>query len=378
MVTTPSAALEALLNLPPLHIFVEKEARATAYKLRINNPSIGTRRTGSSKAFEDLPNGSIFYARPDGMPLKYDFDKPFSVVVPDRSQWETGQALPSQGLLWFTDGSKTSTGTGAGVYGHRPKAELRFNLGTLATVFQAEVYAIMAAATENLNRRAQNQKIYILSDSRAALGALSSPTIRSRTVQDCLAELQKLGEHNTVVLMWVPGHRNITGNEKADQLAKRASEEQFTGPEPFLHLYTEGLRAILDQWTVTRHTRHWGQIKALRQSKLFLDGPVKKTKSRELISLERTKLRTVVGLFTGHSTLLRHMHKIGVQKDSPTCRRCGEAEETPFHILCECVALARLRLEELGSAFPQPKTYLSLPIKSVLLFVSRTTLLSQE
>ncbi|KAJ8936029.1 hypothetical protein NQ318_000690 [Aromia moschata] len=46
-----------------------------------------------------------------------------------------------------------------------------------------------------------------------------------------------------------------------------------------------------------------------------------------------------VGLFTGYCPLMRHLTTIGVKND-PDCRRCGEEEETSFHILYECPALA--------------------------------------
>ncbi|KAJ8941804.1 hypothetical protein NQ318_015929 [Aromia moschata] len=62
-------------------------------------------------------------------------------------------------------------------------------------------------------------------------------------------------------------------------------------------------------------------------------------KSTDFIKLGRNQLRWIVGLFTGHCPLMRHLTTIGVKND-PDCRRCGEEEETSFHILCECPALA--------------------------------------
>jgi len=53
-----------------------------------------------------------------------------------------------KGLVWFTDGSRTAEGTGAGVYEHSVNRRLSIPLGKYATVFQAEVYAILACAHE--------------------------------------------------------------------------------------------------------------------------------------------------------------------------------------------------------------------------------------
>ena len=55
--------------------------------------------------------------------------------------------------------------------------------------------------------------------------------------------------------------------------------------------------------------------------------------------------------------------------DSPLCRRCGAEEETSFHVLCECEALATLRHTYLGSFFldPEDVTNLSLGQSGTLL-----------
>jgi ribonuclease HI len=86
------------------------------------------------------------------------------------------------GLIWYTDGSKTNKGTGAGVYGYGTRLKLIFSLGKYTTVFQAEVYAIMACAAENLDRNYRNGNIYILSDSQAATKALDNYQINSKPV----------------------------------------------------------------------------------------------------------------------------------------------------------------------------------------------------
>jgi predicted amidophosphoribosyltransferase len=62
----------------------------------------------------------------------------------------------------------------------------------------------------------------------------------------------------------------------------------------------------------------------------------------------------VTGLLTGHNTLCRHLHLMGL-RDSPLCRRCGAEDETSAHILCRCEALASIRHAHLGSFFLEPE-----------------------
>jgi len=56
----------------------------------------------------------------------------------------TGPPPAVKGLVWFRDGSKMREGTRAGVYGQSVGRRLNISLGIHATVFQAEIFAILA------------------------------------------------------------------------------------------------------------------------------------------------------------------------------------------------------------------------------------------
>ena len=61
----------------------------------------------------------------------------------------------------------------------------------------------------------------------------------------------------------------------------------------------------------------------------------------------RTKSRAVTGLLTGHNTLRRHLHLMGLS-DTPLCR-CGAEDETSAHTPGEFAALVSLRHAYLSS-----------------------------
>lgn len=67
------------------------------------------------------------------------------------------------------------------------------------------------------------RNIAILTDSQAAIKALYSTTTSSRLVGQCRDTLNHLGGTLKITLLWVPGHRNIEGNERADGLARQGS-----------------------------------------------------------------------------------------------------------------------------------------------------------
>jgi hypothetical protein len=69
------------------------------------------------------------------------FGRRFLVELPPKSSWlsqKTSEILPSNGVNFYTDGS-----LGAGVFSDTLDIRESYALGSLATVFQTEVYAIV-------------------------------------------------------------------------------------------------------------------------------------------------------------------------------------------------------------------------------------------
>jgi hypothetical protein len=91
------------------------------------------------------------------------------------------------------------------------------------------------------------------------------------------------------------------------------------------------------------------------------------------LSFNRTQSRAVTGLLTGHNTLRRHLHLLGLL-DSPLCRRCGAEEETMANILCDCEALASLRHMYLSSFFLEPEDIKSISLGAIWNFSKVTGL----
>jgi ribonuclease HI len=118
-------------------------------------------------------------------------------------------------LQIFTDGSRISrihkndagyTGCGFVIYGLDNRTQTGIQkiiyeqssyLGTMATVFQAEVYAIGMAAryiSSHIELLMATTNIDIVTDSKSALQAIDSTTTSSKLVMDCMKELDRLQE----------------------------------------------------------------------------------------------------------------------------------------------------------------------------------------
>jgi hypothetical protein len=67
------------------------------------------------------------------------------------------------------------------------------------------------------------------------------------------------------------------------------------------------------------------------------------------------------------------MQRIGKGLEN-TCRLCMEESETAQHVMCECPAVARIRLERFGKGFMSPQTVKNLRPKSILGFLKAVQL----
>ena len=160
-----------------------------------------------------------------------------------REEWISGPGTPPvvKGLFCFTVGSRTAEGTGVRVYGHSVNRRLSILLGKHATVFQAQVYAILACAHEVEAQDWPEKYISICSDSQVALQALRAAKTTFPLVCQC-QQANNISARHAVRLYWVPGHAGVRGNEIADGLARSGSGQRFIGPEPCLGVSRQNIR----------------------------------------------------------------------------------------------------------------------------------------
>jgi hypothetical protein len=143
---------------------------------------------------------------------------------------------------------------------------------------------------------------------------------------------------------------------------------------PSLGVSRQTIRKKIKRWMEEQHLALWrGPCNTQRQARELISGPNLATGVR-LLSFDRTQSRVVIGLPTGHNTLRRHLHVMGL-RDSPTCRKCGAGEESSVHILCECEASASLRHKHLGLFFLDPADIRLLCVGAIWNFIKGTGLL---
>ena len=341
MKSCPTAAMEIIVDLPPLHFAVMTAAKLATVRI-INSWNSRSEYT-IRRDNKTLSRCSYLLEFPtDRTSPKFTFERDFETIINSKDDsGETTLSLPEHAIKWYTDGSKTKAGAGVGIVG--PRTKIKEALGKEITIYQAEMYALDRCIQLNIDRDYRLREIAIMTDSQAAIKALSACTTTSQLVWECRRKLDVLSKRNKVTLVWVPGHAGISGNEKADQLAKEGAATSFVGPEPFCGVGNSLVRQRIKEQEYKMAADRWTSLPGHRQAKLLL-GNYHSKRAKQLINLKRRQLRILTGFLTGHCNLNGHLAKIGV-KESGLCRFCERANEDPEHILLECEAITRKRAE---------------------------------
>ena len=208
----------------------------------------------------------------------------------------------------FTDGSRISDQTGAGYTIYQGKEHVTedfLRLPDHATVFQAEITAVQAAADALVqlpNHHIRFVKIFI--DSQAAIRALGNPIIKSKTVAHAVESLNTLAtEAARVSIVWIPAHKGHFGNTRADDLAKKGAES--THPlklkqvaKPLAVVKSEILDYVFRVWS-----SEWSASPQAQATKHFYFAP-NKNKARYVYKLARLELGLFVRVITGHNNFV--------------------------------------------------------------------------
>jgi ribonuclease HI len=229
----------------------------------------------------------------------------------------------------YTDGSKMEGNVGCAVVTPTEIREIR--LQSPFSIFNAEAEAINTAI--NMTRTFEQSKRVILSDSLSCLTALNGmKKIDNPKVMKMMNQIHRENAH--LILMWVPGHAGILGNEKADQHAKAALKGEIDRTH----------KTVPDDWknwiNKKQHERRQAEWATSENSMVTLKPEIKRNNNTQ--TLTRREQVIVSRLRMGY-TRLTHGHRVDLEPP-PECGDCG-CRLTVNHILWECQTFQRKRTE---------------------------------
>ena len=232
----------------------------------------------------------------------------------------------------YTDGSADQAvkNGGAGVLIRFPNGESlsKFTAtGRRCTNFRAEACALKEAAT-SLNQEKTERlsaSTVFLTDCTSLLQSLQGTNSRNKILKDIRTQLALLSQKTTLTLQWIPSHCGIGGNEEADKLAKKGSEQT----------QEEGSTSYAEQKQLLKTVFHnkW-------KERLHI-GLERETDA--LATMTREQQVQMFRLRTGHCGLLAHLYRIG-RSHTDQCP-CGTGVQDVDHLLQTCPTYKDLRQE---------------------------------
>ena len=141
----------------------------------------------------------------------------------------------------YTDGSKTGNNAG---YGWAATKDDVVIAEEWAPIGNAEVFQVQnarhirlphVADLQSLQTKTHPINVVVMSDSRAALESLTAHTTTIFLEEEMQDAATKASEMYNIFFTWVPGHKDVTGNELADRYPSL-----FISSLPITTLYVEG------------------------------------------------------------------------------------------------------------------------------------------
>ena len=241
------------------------------------------------------------------------------------------ESLTASGVTYYTDGSQSADGTGAAYVKFMDGKEVDSWTTTLncsSTVFQAEILAIEAALLDVKDSNIRCISVRIYSDSFSAIQTLHRPN-RDRRIEKIRNLLIRLGMSLDIKVGWVKAHVGISGNERADSLAKLSTVRR---PEmPALPLSHSQVKSLIK----SQANQEWNDQWLSRRSSWAFNW-MPRCNRRYKCPIMENKLLNVFNSFICNTIALRgRLFKWGVIT-SPYCRYHPGFEETPRHFLFDC------------------------------------------
>ena len=357
--STPTTALEVIMDVMPIHLHCQQEAMSSCARLgevaTLNWQGTNNNKTHSVSHLRHWENA--FQRHNINVE---DSDACTAGIHPcyranlESFSGHSKHRIHSE-MNIYTDGSRLLQQTGAGYAifdKHRLIHSDHARLPDHASVFQAEVTAVKAACDAVLNSNWKLPRfVKCFIDSQAAILALIKGDMTSKTVRDAAASLNKLSKKVvSITLVWIPAHRGHAGNELVDRLAKKGAVTSnptkcLSVPKSKGFLRQEIKNAALADWE-----KEWKTQDHAQHCRSFYASP-NPQKAAYAYKLARLELGRLVRIVTGHNNLRFFQTKIGLWTN-PDCRLCGDGPETITHLINECPPLAYSSLEIFKGRMP--------------------------
>ncbi|KJZ68708.1 hypothetical protein HIM_11899 [Hirsutella minnesotensis 3608] len=240
------------------------------------------------------------------------------------------RAEDTDDIIVYSDGSQTKSSpavpgqTGYGFTVHRGGKEITVGAGriTHGEVYDGEIIGALEGLKEALKLPAG--RIHVCLDNTSAARAIMGDS-GSSSQHEAMTFVALAREHGDTHVRWVPGHADIPGNDRADELAKAGA----TLPDPTMDITTLAyLRRKAKADAASRFEAWWQAEMPDSYRALKLTTTTKCPK--ELVGVPRERLHHLLAARSRHGDFAQYHERFNYQDALLNCS-CGR-RKAPDHI----------------------------------------------
>ena len=263
--------------------------------------------------------------------------------------------IESTDLVAYTDGSvgEDNRGGGAGAVTTWPNEESTKSMiacGKICLSYKAEMTALKMLTKEILDRPTamlEESRIWIFTDSESAVERLAAgPGAQTDSLADDVwSNLSALAEQWETTIQWIPGHKDIEGNEAADKAAKEAAS--MNQDEAALDFST--MKAA-----IKKHFRKKWSEAVLARVGIYSKASISKQPA-QLANVTRKEEITIHQLRTGSTPLSKSCwaRYAGKPESKRLCPNGCNINEDVEHLFWGCPMYSAQRMRHFGSTHPE-------------------------
>lgn len=294
----------------------------------------------------------------------YIFGNRFEIII--ESEVATSPRQNTLADKWYVATTNSNNENGFGI--SHETLNFKGSLGQDINPKDAGVTALLICCSLEAGNAQHQDHLWIFSDSKSAVRALQDHKLKSKMQLECIKTLNSLALTRRVTVIWSVETDQIRGNILAKERA--TTPTPFMGPKPLIPSINSKTKTESYVWRWKELTNAWSFSQTGEHTRRFLLEPnVELTKS--LLPLRKADIRTIVGMITGHTTLVNsYKNRIGI-RDDPDCDRCTGGEETAEYLLCFCQTCTGKRIETFGKSPITPREIMQQDVNNICIFLRR-------